>query len=486
MAFLGSIGKSLGLSSSFGQGLVEGLATSIDKGIQSDMKRTQDNIDDLSKVAFQSGLAEKKRFDKELKDNTEIIEEITANMGGAQGINAPLAPVAAQSLIKQLGIKGALAQSRGYQKDFIGYGNDPIKELELNTKLNGEIPTFTMSDLAKSTVTPISGLDMSQLGDSANVGFMKANFFGGAQDSSTEIETRSDALLKAAGVDIEGSLASKLPVAIQVKLDPLILGMQDNPKAEEVRLVTMLKNTDRETNPELYSRIKNKIDLTRDIMQAVNPKKGLTQGETNSAKNEFVNIVAQNYGLATTGGNVRGDPFVKFNVQNKKNLLALESVNYYMREYQKSRVNSGRDDVQNNYQIIMEAASKGLRVSSTMINGVYTVGVTETNFYSSVDQSQLAVGNKTDGKAISGKSGTGVNTVIEQRNKNKEGANNPQTTISNLLPKFINTEDNSRDKTTLRTRLLDAIEEEYGISNFKEQMAKLKELQSGITQNSTS
>ena len=86
MAFLGSLGKSLGLDSSFGQGLVEGLATSVDKGIQSDMKRTQDNIDDLSKVAFQSGLAEKKRFEKELKVNTEIIEEITANMGGSQGI----------------------------------------------------------------------------------------------------------------------------------------------------------------------------------------------------------------------------------------------------------------------------------------------------------------------------------------------------------------------------------------------------------------
>ena len=75
-------------------------------------------------------------------------------MGGSQGIKAPLAPVAAQSLITQLGINQALAQSRGYKKNFINYGEDPIKELELNTKLNGEVPTFTMSDLAKSTVSP--------------------------------------------------------------------------------------------------------------------------------------------------------------------------------------------------------------------------------------------------------------------------------------------------------------------------------------------
>tara|TARA_R110000824_G_scaffold271592_2_gene460080 strand:+ start:196 stop:1653 length:1458 start_codon:yes stop_codon:yes gene_type:complete len=485
MAFLGSIGKSLGLDSSFGQGLVEGLATSVDKGIQSDMKRTQDNIDDLSKVAFQSGLAEKKRFEKELKENREIVEEIAANMGGSQGIKAPLAPVAAQSLITQLGINQALAQSRGYKKNFINYGEDPIKELELNTKINGEGPTFTISDLAKSTVSPISNLDMSQLGDSANVGFMKANFFGGAQDSSKEIETRSSALLKAAGVDVESSLASKLPAAIQVKLDPLILGMQDNPKAEEVRLVTMLKNTDRESNPELYTRIKNKIDLTRDIMQAVNPKKGLSQGETNSARNEFVQIVAQNYKLATSSGGPVGNPFVKFNVQNEKNLLALESVNYYMSEYQKSRINSGRDDIQNNYQIIMEAATKGLKVSGTMINGIYTVGVTETPFYSSVQQSQLAVGNKKDGAAVTS-TGNGVKTVTEVRKENKTGANNPETTINELLPQFINTEADSRERTAIRTRLLDAIEEQYNISDFSKQMAKLKELESNIKQNTTS
>jgi len=284
MAFLGSLGKALGLDSETGKGFAEGLASSVDKSIQNDMQRTQDNIDDLTKISFESTITDKKRFEKELKENTEIVEEIMANMGGPEGIKAPLAPVAAQSLITQLGLNQALAQSRGYKKNFINYGENPIKELEINKKLNGEVPTFTMSDLAKSTVSPISGVDMSQLGDSANVGFMKANFFGGAQDSSKEIETRSSALLKAAGVDIESSLASKLPAAIQVKLDPLILGMQDNPKAEEVRLVTMLKNTDRETNPELYTRIKNKIDLTRDIMQAVSPKKGLSQAETNSAK----------------------------------------------------------------------------------------------------------------------------------------------------------------------------------------------------------
>ena len=40
MAFLGSLGKSLGLDSEFGKGLIGGVATSLDKGFQDDMKRT--------------------------------------------------------------------------------------------------------------------------------------------------------------------------------------------------------------------------------------------------------------------------------------------------------------------------------------------------------------------------------------------------------------------------------------------------------------
>ena len=127
----------------------------------------------------------------------------------------------------------------------------------------------------------------------------------------------------------------------------------------------------------------------------------------------------------------------------------------------------------------MEAATKGVKVSGTMIDDIYTVNVTDTPFYSSVQQSQLAVGKKNDGAAVTS-TGTGVKSVTQVRQENKTGVNNPDTTIKDLLPKFINTEDNSRDKTTLRTRLLDAIDEKYKLNgNFKKQMAILKELQFG-------
>ena len=64
MAFLGSLGKSLGLDSEFGKGLIGGVATSLDKGFQDDISRTKDNVDNLDLESYKGGVEEKKRFEK--------------------------------------------------------------------------------------------------------------------------------------------------------------------------------------------------------------------------------------------------------------------------------------------------------------------------------------------------------------------------------------------------------------------------------------
>ena len=91
MAFLGSLGKALGLDSEFGKGLIGGAATALDKGFQDDIRRTKDNIDNLTMESYKGGVEEKKRFDKELKENEKIIDRIAANLGGDQGVNHPQA-----------------------------------------------------------------------------------------------------------------------------------------------------------------------------------------------------------------------------------------------------------------------------------------------------------------------------------------------------------------------------------------------------------
>jgi len=477
MAFLGGLGKTLGLNKQFVEGLAGGFASSVDTKIKKDMEMTQNNIDDLTKIAFESTATDKKRFDKELKENTELVEEIMTNMGGAEGMKSALAPVAAQSLISQLGLKQAVVQSRDYKKNFIMHGQDPIKELELNKKLNGNSPIITLSSLAKSTVSPISGVDMSKLGDSANVGFMKSNFLGDAKDSSKEIETRSSALLEAAGVDMKDTLGDKLPTALKVKLDPLILGMQDNPQAEEVRLVTMLKNTNREEEPELYKRILEKIDLTRAIVQDITPKKGLTQGETDRASNELTSIVGQAFGVTTkTGGSVN-NPFVSFKDMKEKNLIALKGVNYYMAEYQKSKLNSGKDDYYNNYMVIRQAAAEGKKVISTRINGIYSLEVDNASFYDEDDLTKLAI--KREGAEAKVEGSSNAKTPEQVRKENKEGKNNPDVTISTLIPEIQKLRSQGADSRVISNKkalLIEAIGKKYGIKSYKEANEKLAEL----------
>ena len=63
MAFLGSLGKALGLDREFSLGFVEGVTKAVDREVQSDVKATQKNIDDLTKIAFESTATDKKRFE---------------------------------------------------------------------------------------------------------------------------------------------------------------------------------------------------------------------------------------------------------------------------------------------------------------------------------------------------------------------------------------------------------------------------------------
>ena len=69
MAFLGSLGKSLGLDTDFGKGLIGGVAKSAAEGIREDRKRTQDNIDNLVIETYRGAVESKKDFDKMYKEN---------------------------------------------------------------------------------------------------------------------------------------------------------------------------------------------------------------------------------------------------------------------------------------------------------------------------------------------------------------------------------------------------------------------------------
>jgi hypothetical protein len=373
MAFLGSLGKSLGLSSSFGEGLVEGLATSVDKGIQDDMKRTQDNVDNLVLETYKGAVEGKKEFDKMYKENKKLVENIAANMGGEQGINHPQALQAAQTLINLKGLDGAFTVAQDYNKAFRMYGKHPTKSLLADETGNGT--PITLSALTKSTVTPMAIPDVSKLGESANVGFMKLDFFGGKDSSSSEITTRAQALIKARGIDINEQTVD-LPPALKGKIDPLMLGIKENPIEEKARLVTMLANAERDgtLTPELEGNIKEMIDVTEGITRSMRKNKALDANAFNSAQG----ILYKNFHtLNQIEFKSEFGKYIGSNAKDEQLKLINSSVKYYMDIYAESALKGNLEDGQSYMQVIIEAMGKNKKLTSTNINGVYRLVVAD-------------------------------------------------------------------------------------------------------------
>tara|TARA_R100001440_G_scaffold16741_4_gene28339 strand:- start:3769 stop:5157 length:1389 start_codon:yes stop_codon:yes gene_type:complete len=263
MAFLGSLGKALGLDSEFGKGLVRGTAEGFAEGFQDDIDRTKTNIDNLVQTSFKSGISQKREFDASFKDNKKIVDEIISNLGGIDGNNAEDVLLAADGLVNQFGLTNALKYSKSAAAAS-SYGESPLNVVKIAERFNHSTP-ITSSLITKRTVDPVVMPDMKELGKDAAVGIMKFDIFGGDPAfAGNEVAKRSEALLKAAGVDINDSGAlDDLPPSAKVKLDPLLLGMSTDP-ATEVRRLQMFNAKLDPKDPDYVkkqARIKNMMDF---------------------------------------------------------------------------------------------------------------------------------------------------------------------------------------------------------------------------------
>jgi len=387
MAFLGSLGKSLGLSSSFGEGLVAGFATSVDKGIQDDMKRTQDNVDNLVIETYKGAVESKKEFDKMYKENKKLVENIAANMGGEQGINHPQALQAAQTLINLKGLDGAFTVAQDYNKAFRMYGKHPTKSLLADETGNGT--PITLSALTKSTVAPMAIPDASKLGESANVGFMKMDFFGGKDSSSSEITTRAQALIKARGIDINEQTID-LPPALKGKIDPLVLGIKENPLEEKARLVTMLANAEKDgtLTPEKEANIKSMIDITEGIAKSLRTKKGLDYLTLDRIESKTEETLTGIYDIKQ-----KRNPYGIYtgaDTKIKQQELLNSSKKYYTDFINRASFEGGDlRDGNENFRKINDAIVRNKKLIGTMINGEYTIQIDEKSEYLNYEQRKI-------------------------------------------------------------------------------------------------
>ena len=395
MAFLGSIGKSLGLSSSFGQGLIEGLATSVDKGIQSDMKRTQDNIDNLVEVSYKGQMVEGARFKKDLKENEDRIKEIAGLVGGEEGVKHPLAYRATQSLISQYGSVGAALNKAKTLKNYQNlYTTSPIELMKLET--SGEDSLLTAKLLAENITTPMTIPNMKKLGESANVGFMKSNWFGPASDSSNEIEKRSNALLQASGIDINERVLPELPAALESNIDPLVLGTQDNPTAELIRLQRIQQQNNElgaDKDIDKQNKVTTMIDNVRSLIDSSTTKKRMTDSAFNGHIKSNLAKLGTIYQLGITYKTVGSFPDVAGSQEKK--LLALKTSQYYANKLAEATLKGDKNTLHINTITTAIAENKEL-VSTTNDAGVYTLEVGEKQKLSDLEINILNEGVSKD------------------------------------------------------------------------------------------
>lgn len=383
-------------SSEFGKGLIAGTAKGFEKGFADDIERTKNNVDNLVLESYKGAVESKKEFDRVYKDNRKIVDQIIANLGGEQGADNPDAIYAAQGLIADQSLNGALEYSAKLAQLHNDNGLSPIKMLKMAKNTDHKQP-ITADLLTKSTVPPISVPSLKELAKGANVGIMK--FFGDEDYTANEVESRASQLIRARGINIEkGDL--NLPPAAQVKIDPVILGMKENLFAEKLRLHKLLENTD-ENDTERLATIKNLLDSTNAIIAREKLEKAkripgpLTREEEEPIENLIDKLMISRFGLKSTA-NFRGG-YEHANVKKDKRLLLMK----YKRKALDMLREATEKGLYKNIGFINfnKEISEAVGGNKNLIfsNGILTTG--EQDFYTPKDHA-LLMGSGEEGDAL--------------------------------------------------------------------------------------
>ena len=425
MAFLGSLGKALGLDSEFGKGLVTGTARGFTKSFQDDIDRTKNNIDNMVQTSFKTGLSEKKRYDAEVKENLEIVEQIISNLGGTEGNLGKDVLLAANGLVNQFGLTNALEYSKNAANASF-YGMSPLQAVEIAKKFDHKTP-ITASFIAKRKVDPINIPDVKQLG-------------------------------KDAGVDINDSGSFKdLPPATKVKLDPLVLGMNTDPYKEINRLQIFsakLKPNDPDYVKK-QNRIKNMIDFNRiQIQKQAELKRLGTIRQFNfrdfmALDNNVADILVETYDFDATPKMTGG--YLTLGDSEKQRTLINNTKRYYSSLIAQAIATGPVDLDQNQMVELQKAILNNKKV--TIVDG--KLQALPKNYLSDTELALI----KKKSSAIGS---------VEEENLSIE-------TLDNLVTRYKQAND-SRGKTNLLAKIRNKIEKENPTFSANEIDKKIKDL----------
>ena len=401
------LGKFFG--SEFGKGLVAGAAEGFADQFQDDINRTKDNVDRLVLESYKGGVESKKEFDKVYKENRKIVDQIVANLGGAEGADNPRAIDAAQGLISDQGLDGALKYSENLSNQFQLLGRDPIKSLGIAQRTNHSTP-LTADLLTKSTVPPVAIPNIKELAKDADVGIMK--FFGEDDYTASTVESQAKALLRARGIDPnKGDL--NLPPALSVKINPLIAGMQNNPVNEIIRLQNYIEdNEDTMTNTE-ENMVKDMIQAQQSIINRQNKIKSqrmpgpLEEAEENNYRKFIIGEITDKFNITVKRNDFTG-AYITIGEKNNKRTLVTQYVNNLMRQLDDA-ARKGILSKQGNFMTVISEAIYGDKKLIVVDGELVTDD--QSNFFSEDDSKILGKGKEKQ-KGVVGEKQTRSNAEI--------------------------------------------------------------------------
>ena len=409
------LGKFFG--SEFGKGLVAGAAKGFEKGFADDIERTKDNVDRLVLTAYEGGVESKKEFDRVYKENRKIVDQIIANLGGAQGADNPRAIDAAQGLISDQGLDGALKYSENLSNQFQLLGRDPIKSLGLAQRTNHSTP-LTADLLTKSTVPPVAIPNIKELAKDADVGIMK--FFGDDDYTSSTVESQAKALLRARGIDPnKGDL--NLPPALSVKINPLILGMQSNPVNEIIRLQNYLEdNQETMTNAD-ENMVRDMIKAQQSIINRQDAIKKqripgpLEENEESNYRKFIIGEITDKFNITVKRNDFTG-AYITIGEKNNKRALVTQYVNKLMRQLDDA-ARKGVLSKQGNFMTVVSEAIYGDK-KLVVVDGELVTDDTN-KFFTDDDSKILGAGIKKQKSVIQKKTRSNAELIKEIRRNGK-------------------------------------------------------------------
>ena len=417
------LGKFFG--SEFGKGLVAGAAKGFEKGFADDIERTKDNVDRLVLTAYEGGVESKKEFDRVYKENRKIVDQIIANLGGAQGADNPRAIDAAQGLISDQGLDRALQYSENLSSQFQLLGRDPIKSLGLAQRTNHSTP-LTADLLTKSTVPPVAIPNIKELAKDADVGIMK--FFGDDDYTSSTVESQAKALLRARGIDPnKGDL--NLPPTLSVKINPLILGMQSNPVNEIIRLQNYIEDNQETMSNDEENMVKDMIQAQQSIINRQDKIKKqripgpLEETEESNYRKFIIGEIARKFNISVKR-DVASGAYETIGEKNTKYSLVTQYVNSIMRQLDDAARKGILGKMGNFMTILSEAINKNEKL--IVVDGLLTTDATQ-NLFQDTDIPKLGKkGQRQQG--VQGEKKKKTNAQLIQEIKDAGGKNNPTGT----------------------------------------------------------